>query len=143
MKKTALSVGAVTLLGQGIGLAAGSSGGGLRWLHVSDKRTSSVGRTVTVPYQDPDDIPALYAEALWGMLGNNTEQHEIGRPEEYESTNEVKISTSGAISGQTNGNNTYIAVGTAVAGGPPRRSVREELPHTALALSRARKRCSG
>ena len=79
MKKTALSVGAVTLLGQGIGLAAGSSGGGLRWLHVSDKRTSPVRRTVTVPYQDPDDIPALYAEALWGMLGNNTEQHEIGR----------------------------------------------------------------
>ena len=36
-----------------------------------------------------------------------------------------------------------IAVGTAVTGGPPRRSVREELPHTALALSRARKRCSG
>jgi hypothetical protein len=32
-----------------------------------------------------------------------------------------------------------IAVGTAVTGGPPRRSVREELPHTALALSRARK----
>ena len=107
MKNTALTVGAVTLLGQGIGLAAGSSGGGLRWLHVADKRTSSVGRTVTVPHQDPDDIPALYAEALWGMLGNNTEQHEIGRPEEYESTNEVKISTSGAISGQQNGNNTY------------------------------------
>ncbi len=39
--------------------------------------------------------------------------------------------------------NTRIAVGTAVTGGPPRRSVREELPHTALALSRARKRCSG
>ena len=36
-----------------------------------------------------------------------------------------------------------IAVGTAVTGSPPRRSVREELPHTALALSRARKRCSG
>jgi hypothetical protein len=36
-----------------------------------------------------------------------------------------------------------IAVGTAVTGGPPRRSVREELPHTALALSRARNRCSG
>ena len=30
-----------------------------------------------------------------------------------------------------------IAVGTAVSGGPPHRSVREELPHTALALSRA------
>ena len=33
-----------------------------------------------------------------------------------------------------------IAVGTAVAGGPPRRSVREELPHTAPALSLARYR---
>ena len=39
--------------------------------------------------------------------------------------------------------NVKIAVGTAVTSGPPRRSVREELPHTALALSRARKRCSG
>jgi hypothetical protein len=35
--------------------------------------------------------------------------------------------------------NYRIAVGTAVAGGP-RRSVREELPHTAPALSRARYR---
>jgi hypothetical protein len=35
------------------------------------------------------------------------------------------------------------AVGTAITGGPPHRSVREVLPHTALALSRARKRCSG
>ncbi len=34
-------------------------------------------------------------------------------------------------------------VGTAVAGGPPHRSVREELPHTAPALSRARNRWSG
>ena len=33
-----------------------------------------------------------------------------------------------------------IAVGTAVAGGPPHRSVREVLPHTALALSRAQNR---
>ena len=31
-----------------------------------------------------------------------------------------------------------IAVGTAVAGGPPHRSVREELPHTALVLSQTR-----
>ena len=30
-----------------------------------------------------------------------------------------------------------IAVGTAVSGGPPHISVREVLPHTALALSRA------
>ena len=30
-----------------------------------------------------------------------------------------------------------IAVGTSVTGGPPHRSVREELPHTAPALSRA------
>ena len=30
-----------------------------------------------------------------------------------------------------------IAVGTAVAGGPPHRSVREPFAHTALALSRA------
>ena len=36
-----------------------------------------------------------------------------------------------------------IAVGTAVAGGPPHRSVREVLPHTAPALSRARNRSSG
>ena len=36
-----------------------------------------------------------------------------------------------------------IAVGTAVAGGPPRRSVREALPHTAPALSLARNRLSG
>jgi len=36
-----------------------------------------------------------------------------------------------------------IAVGTAIAGRPPHRSVREELPHTAPALSRSRKRCSG
>jgi len=33
-----------------------------------------------------------------------------------------------------------IAVGTAVAGSPPHRSVREELPHTALTLSLARNR---
>jgi hypothetical protein len=36
-----------------------------------------------------------------------------------------------------------IAVGTAVAGGPPHRSVREALPHTAPTLSRARNRWSG
>ena len=36
-----------------------------------------------------------------------------------------------------------IAVGTAVTGGPPRRSVREALPHTALAASRTRKRSFG
>ncbi len=36
-----------------------------------------------------------------------------------------------------------IAVGTAVAGGPPHRSVREYLPHTAPTLSRARNRWSG
>jgi hypothetical protein len=36
-----------------------------------------------------------------------------------------------------------IAVGTAVAGGPPHGSVREALPHTALTLSRARNRWSG
>jgi len=36
-----------------------------------------------------------------------------------------------------------IAVGTAVAGGPPLRSVREELLHTAPALSRARNRSLG
>ena len=36
-----------------------------------------------------------------------------------------------------------ITVGTAVAGGPPHRSVREELPHTAPALSRARNRSLG
>ena len=35
------------------------------------------------------------------------------------------------------------AVGTAVTGGPPHRSVREALPHTAPALSRARNRLSG
>ena len=37
----------------------------------------------------------------------------------------------------------FIAVGTAVAGGPPHRSVREGLPHTAPALSRARNRTLG
>jgi len=36
-----------------------------------------------------------------------------------------------------------IAVGTALSGGPPHRSVLEELPHTAPALSRARNRLSG
>ena len=36
-----------------------------------------------------------------------------------------------------------VAVGMAIAGHPPHRSVREELPHTALAASRARKRISG
>jgi hypothetical protein len=36
-----------------------------------------------------------------------------------------------------------IAVGTAIAGGPPRRSVREELPHTAPTLSRAPSRLFG
>jgi len=36
-----------------------------------------------------------------------------------------------------------IAVGTAVAGGPPHRSVHEALPHTAPALSRARNRWFG
>ena len=35
-----------------------------------------------------------------------------------------------------------IAVGTVVTDGPPRRSVREELPHTAPALSQARNRIS-
>ena len=35
-----------------------------------------------------------------------------------------------------------IAVGTAVSGGPPHRSVREELPHTAPALSRTRNRAT-
>ena len=37
----------------------------------------------------------------------------------------------------------FIAVGTAVTGGPPRRSLREELPHTAPASSRARNRSLG
>ncbi|QEG43134.1 hypothetical protein UC8_51780 [Roseimaritima ulvae] len=37
----------------------------------------------------------------------------------------------------------FFAVGTAVTGGPPHRSVLEELPHTAPALSRARKRMLG
>jgi hypothetical protein len=36
-----------------------------------------------------------------------------------------------------------VAVGMAIAGHPPHRSVREELPHTALAASRSRKRISG
>ena len=36
-----------------------------------------------------------------------------------------------------------VAVGTAIAGRPPRRSVRAELPHTALARIRASKRASG
>lgn len=36
-----------------------------------------------------------------------------------------------------------IAVGTAIAGRPPHRSVREELPHTALAASRSRNRTLG
>jgi hypothetical protein len=36
-----------------------------------------------------------------------------------------------------------IAVGTAVTGGPPHRSVREVFPHTAPALSRARCRMFG
>ena len=36
-----------------------------------------------------------------------------------------------------------IAVGTAVTGRPPHRSVREVFPHTALAASRARKRSFG
>jgi antitoxin (DNA-binding transcriptional repressor) of toxin-antitoxin stability system len=40
-------------------------------------------------------------------------------------------------------NNMEIAVGTAVTGGPPHRSVREGFPHTALAVSRARKRSVG
>ena len=52
----------------------------------------------------------------------------------------ININAANSAETSTEGN---IAVGTAVAGGPPRRSVREELPHTALALSRARKRCSG
>ncbi len=39
--------------------------------------------------------------------------------------------------------NLAIAVGTAVTGGPPHRSVREVLPHTAPALSRARNRWLG
>ena len=38
---------------------------------------------------------------------------------------------------------TSIAVGTAVAGGPPHRSGREELPHPAPALNRARNRSLG
>ena len=37
----------------------------------------------------------------------------------------------------------YIAVGTTVTGRPPHRSVREALPHTAPALSRARNRSCG
>ena len=36
-----------------------------------------------------------------------------------------------------------IAVGIALSGDPPHRSVREELPHTAPALSRARNRSLG
>jgi len=42
------------------------------------------------------------------------------------------------ISNQGSGNRDrtqVIAVGTAIAGRPPHRSVREELPHTALPLS--------
>ena len=44
---------------------------------------------------------------------------------------------------ETNGHLKVIAVGTAVASGPPHRSVLEELPHTAPTLSRARKRWLG
>ena len=44
---------------------------------------------------------------------------------------------------ETNGHLKVIAVGTAVASGPPHRSVLGELPHTAPTLSRARKRWLG
>ena len=116
MKNTALTVGAVTLLGQGIGLAAGtgSGSGSLSYLHISDTRTSDLNREIVVPRgEDITETISNVANALWEALGNEVGNYEIGNPNNYKSSTNVRI-TAYNQSGQVTANNTY----TAFFGGP-------------------------
>jgi hypothetical protein len=76
-------------------------------MHVAYKRSSSIGRVVTVQYEDSNDIPRLVILALWDMLGNESKIFDIGCPDEWEPTDEMKILSNGGMTGENNGNGTY------------------------------------
>jgi len=82
--------------------------------------------------------PSLDAIAADGLLFNRAYcQQAICSPSRASLLTGARPDTIGVVENYTYFRDKNIAVGTAVASGPPHRSVLEELPHTAPTLSRA------
>lgn len=105
MKKSALTVGAITLLSQGIGLAAGSSGsGGLSWLKISVTRSTSLARTVNVTVlgsainmdQSMATAVAKAVELMFATMGNSVDNYTVGDPNDFKSADRYDIDMNGS-----------------------------------------------